>query len=98
MRNGLIIAACATLAALAPSVAHADYQDAVVYSAKTGGVSLLVMRHGKTVLEHYADGVTPDAYFELASSTKSFWGVAAAAAVQDGLMTLDEPVSKTITE
>lgn len=90
-------AACATIA-LQSAPARADFTAAAAYSAQTKGVSLLVLRHGKVVFEQYAQGVTPETFFELASGTKSFWGVAAAAAVQDKLLTLDEPVAGTIVE
>ena len=47
------------------------------------------------MFERYAagyDAATPHALY---SGTKSFWGVAAVAAAQDGLLDLDEPVART---
>jgi CubicO group peptidase (beta-lactamase class C family) len=83
---------------LAPTLARADERAAAEYNARLGGVSLLVLRDGKTVFEDYPNGGGPDKAWELASGTKSFWGVAAAVAVKDGLLTLDEKASDTLVE
>lgn len=71
---------------------------AASYSAGYNGVSTLVVKDGKIVYENYQNGSTPDDAYELASGTKSFSGVAAVAAQEDGLLSLDEKVSDTITE
>lgn len=73
-------------------------QQACEYSARMGGVSCLVMFDGKVVHESYAGAGAPDKAWGLASGTKSFSGVAAAAAVQDGLFQLDDKVSDILTE
>jgi CubicO group peptidase (beta-lactamase class C family) len=71
---------------------------AAEYSAARRGVSVLVRVDGKILFEDYPAGGSPERAHELASGTKSFSGVAAAAAVQDGLFTLDDKVSDTIVE
>lgn len=71
---------------------------AAEYSAKSKGVSMVVAQHGKIIFEDYPNGGTPAAAHELASGTKSFAGVAAIAAQEDGLLKLDEKVSLTINE
>ena len=71
---------------------------AAAYSAASRGVSMLVMVDGRVVFQDYPNGGSPGAAHELASGTKSFWGVAAAAAAADGILSLDEPVAKTLTE
>ncbi len=71
---------------------------AAEYSARYRGISLLVMVDGKTVFEDYPNGGSPTRAHGLASGTKSFSGVMAVAAQQDGLLSLDEPASKTLTE
>lgn len=68
------------------------------YSAKRNGYSFLVMWNGEVLYERYDQGWTPDSAHRLASGTKSFSGVMLAAAVKDELLTLDEPVAKTLTE
>lgn len=68
------------------------------YSAEQNGYSFLVMHDGEILFERYDQGWTPDTPYRLASGTKSFSGVMLAAAVQDGLLSVDEPVSKTIAE
>ncbi|WGM40629.1 serine hydrolase [Caulobacter sp. NIBR1757] len=66
------------------------------YSAARYGVSVLIQRDGVAVCEGYANGGTADAAYPIHSGTKSFNGVIAAAAAQDGLLTLDEPVSTSL--
>lgn len=78
--------------------AWADYQAAATYSASYRGISLLVIQDGEVVFEDYPGDGAADRAQPLASGTKSFAGILAAAAVQDGLLTLDERVSDTITE
>lgn len=67
------------------------------YSAMHRGVALLVLDHGQLVCEAYASGdaSTPN---EIWSGTKSFVGIMAAAAVQDGLLSLDERAADTLVE
>ena len=74
------------------------YAAAAAYSAQHQGVSMLVMVDGRIVFEDHPNGGAPDQARPLASGTKSFTGVMAAAAVQDGLLTLDEPAARTLTE
>lgn len=71
---------------------------AAKYSAQYKGVSMLVMVDGKLIFEDYPNGSAPDKAYELASGTKSFAGVAALAAQDDHILSLDEKVSDTITE
>ena len=78
--------------------AHADEKEAAAYSAKKGGVSLIIMRHRQIVYEDYPNQGGPEKAFELASGTKSFSGIIAAAAVMDGLLSLDEFAADTLTE
>jgi CubicO group peptidase (beta-lactamase class C family) len=75
-----------------------DYQRAADYSARSRGLSLLIMKGGKVVFEEYHNGHAAQTPHMLASGTKSFSGVVAVAAVEDGLLKLDEKVSNTITE
>ncbi len=73
-------------------------QRALAYSAARRGAAVLVLKDGKPICEGYAGEGAPDHPMETASGTKSFSGAILAAAVQDGLLTLDEPVARTITE
>jgi CubicO group peptidase (beta-lactamase class C family) len=74
------------------------YARAAEYSQRTGGLALVVLEDGRRVFEQYAPSHGPDKAHRLASGTKSFWGVLAAAAHQDGVLRLDERVSETLTE
>lgn len=79
--------------ALSPSA----LEEARSYSARHDGLSLVILQDGDLLLEDYPEG-RPDIALPLHSGTKSFVGVMAAAAVQDGLLTLDERVSETIPD
>lgn len=80
------------------TAATAGPKEACDYSARLLGVSCVVMVDGKIVHEQYRQPGDEVERWRLASGTKSFSGVVAAAAVQDQLLTLDEPVSDTLTE
>lgn len=71
---------------------------AAEYSARNRGIALLVMVDGKILFEDYPNGGSATRNHELASGTKSFSGVMAVAAQQDGLLQLGEPVAQTISE
>ncbi|TWU56985.1 Beta-lactamase [Rubripirellula tenax] len=72
---------------------------AAQYSASKKGISFLVMYDGKPIYADYPNGGSATRGHELASGTKSFTGVMAIAAIEDGLIaSLDENVSDTITE
>lgn len=68
------------------------------YFARTGGQALLVMHRGRIVHEVYREGGGVHRKQMLASGSKSFVGVAAIAAVQDGLLRLDAPASDYLAE
>lgn len=91
MRHRLVflflIAICSTANALDPAAVRA----AAAYSASQGGKSFLVIERGRTLLERSA-GEPRKIY----SGTKAFWGLAALAAAEDGLLSLDERVADTI--
>jgi CubicO group peptidase (beta-lactamase class C family) len=59
---------------------------------------MLVMENGRTIFEHYANGGSASGRWPIFSGTKSFWGIAALAAMHDRLFRLDDLVSDTITE
>jgi CubicO group peptidase (beta-lactamase class C family) len=86
--------ATTTLAEIQPS----DCERAAKYSESKRGASMLVMQNGRTIFERYANGGSPRGRWPIFSGTKSFWGIAALAAVHDGLFQLDDSVSDTITE
>lgn len=93
------LAAGAALAAAPPARAQAlNFEAAAAYSAERRGVSLLVMRGGEVVFEDYPNEGRAGRGWELASGVKSFSGVMAAAAVQDGLLAWDEAAADTLHE
>lgn len=81
--------------------AHAQasgFAAAARYSAERAGVSMLVLHRGRIVFEEYPNDGAPDRGWELASGTKSFTGLIAAAAAQDGLLDWDERAADTLQE
>ena len=68
------------------------------YHVATAGEALLVLRAGETIFEAYDHGYEAALPHLLASGTKSFTGILAALAVQEGLIEWDELVSATISE
>lgn len=101
MNRRTFLTASAALA-LAPSAFAEDIalhvNDAAAYSRARRGVSLLVMQRGRILFEDYPSPGAPDRGWELASGTKSFTGVMAAAAVKDRLLDLNEPAAETLPE
>lgn len=85
-------------AAAMPAPSHPACETARAYSDARAGVSVLVLKDGKVACESYGPGGGADVGHEIWSGTKSFNGLIAAAAVQDGLLMLDEPVSLTLPE
>lgn len=69
---------------------------AKAYSTAQHGVSVLIQQDGAVVCEGYANGGGADTAWPIHSGTKSFNGLILAAAVQDGLLSLDEPVATTL--
>jgi CubicO group peptidase (beta-lactamase class C family) len=79
--------------ALSPSL-----DAAVEYSEAHAGLAVAIWHDGKPILSRSRAGIDASAQHLMASGSKSFAGVVAAAAVDDGLITWDEPVSGTLTE
>jgi CubicO group peptidase (beta-lactamase class C family) len=95
---GILLAAFLTSTSAFAEIQVADCARAAKYSESKRGVSMLVMQNGRTVFEHYANGGSASGRWPIFSGTKSFWGIAALAAVREGLFKLDDFVSDTITE
>jgi CubicO group peptidase (beta-lactamase class C family) len=75
-----------------------DFAAAARYSADRRGISLVAMQDGEILFEDYPNEGGVDRFWELASGTKSFSGVIAAAAAADGLLDIDEPAALTLPE
>ena len=87
---GALLFVSTTPAALAdPNAIRA----AAAYSRSAGGTSFLAIQNGQTVLEQNASEA-----HRIYSGTKAFWGLAALAAAEDGLLSLDERVAETIPD
>ena len=101
----IMVAALVALLADSPVLAdvltgrgNAACEAAAAYSDQHRGIGILVMRDGQVVCEAYGDPADRDRPHPIHSGTKSFTGAMAILAEADGLLQLDEPVSRTITE
>lgn len=75
-----------------------NVEAAAAYASKHGLHALIVSHEGKTIFEKYGAGFDRAKPHALYSGTKSFWGVLAVAAEDDGLLDLDELVMRTLPE
>jgi CubicO group peptidase (beta-lactamase class C family) len=82
-----LISASATAVPVNPDALRA----AAAYSKSQGGKSFLALQNGQVLLEQNANEA-----HKIFSGTKAFWGLAALAAAEDGLLSLDERVAETI--
>jgi CubicO group peptidase (beta-lactamase class C family) len=96
--SGVFLLTFATTSPAIAEIQHADCVRAATYSESRRGVSILVIQNARKIFEHYANGGSVNGRWPIFSGTKSFWGIAALAAVHDGLFRLDDVVSDTITE
>jgi len=100
MQRRVFLAGAAVSALAAPAVAQTlDVAAAAAYSAARRGVSLIVMQGGAIQFEDYPNEGAARRGWELASGAKSFCGIMAAAAIQDGLIRdWDEPCVEMLPE
>lgn len=94
----ILLSWVAALPLLATPLTRQALRDAADYSANRRGCALLVIQHGKTLLEEYPNGGGARVPHPIYSGTKSFFTMAALVAAQEGLLRMDEPVSNSITE
>lgn len=77
---------------------NAAHAEAARYLESVNGHAMLVYEEGRLVFERYFNGYQAGTPHLLASGTKSFSGFMAVAAQEDGLLSLDEKISATLTE
>lgn len=68
------------------------------YSASHNGRAMIVQEGGKLRFESYYSGYSKGEPLHIYSGTKSFFGVLAAIAQEEGILDLDERVADTVTE
>ncbi|MEM1441451.1 MAG: serine hydrolase domain-containing protein [Verrucomicrobiota bacterium] len=71
---------------------------AQAYSATHNGRAMIVQEGGKLRFEKYYNGYSKGTPLHIFSGTKSFFGVLAVIAEEEGLLSLDERVAETVTE
>jgi CubicO group peptidase (beta-lactamase class C family) len=79
-------------------ITASDFASAARYSRSHGGLALRVEQRGRVIYENYAPGYSASTPHRIFSGTKSFVAVAALIAMQEGLLSLDEKASDTLTE
>ncbi|MCE0523258.1 MAG: beta-lactamase family protein [Methylacidiphilales bacterium] len=92
----LVLAWTAPLAG--DEITAANFAKAAKYSRTHGGLALRVEQGGAVIHEDYAPGFSASTPHKIYSGTKSFVAVGAAIAMQEGLLTLNEKASDTLTE
>lgn len=65
------------------------------YSAERDGASFIVVRHGIVMAESYTAG-NADTRWPIGTGTRAFMALLVASLVEDGLLSLDEPVAMTL--
>lgn len=80
------------------SLPAAQLKAAADYSGAHKGYGFLAIQNGKVVYESYANGGKRSDARRIYSGTKGFWGLAALAAADDGILSFDESVADTIHE
>lgn len=84
--------------AVAQKPPAAAFEKARRHAAATGAQAMLVMWRGEIVFEEYMAGGSRDSRQRMASISKSITGLATVAAVADGKIELDAPVSRYLPE
>lgn len=82
----------------AQTITEANFANAAQYSRNHGGLALRVESGGRQLYENYVGAWSSASPHKIYSGTKSFVAVAALIAQQEGLLTLDEKASDTLTE
>ena len=72
--------------------------NALAYAERHALHALVIARRGRLALECYGPTYASDRSHALYSGTKSFWGVLAVAAQEDGILRLDEQAALTLRE
>jgi len=99
MRLFLIgLLALATSDFLPADITPEHFAQAAHYSRTHGGVTLRVEQNGSVIDEDYAPGFSSSTPHKIYSGTKSFIGVTALIAQQEGLLNLNERACDTLTE
>jgi CubicO group peptidase (beta-lactamase class C family) len=83
---------------ITPPFSPVSLRSAADYLKELNGHAMLVYHRDELVFEEYFNGWSADQPHRLASGTKSFSGAMLAAAVEDGLLTIDEKAVDTIAE
>jgi len=81
---------------LPPAVGALRFEDAATYAIIEGARAVIAIQNGQVVLERYGNGGSSSRGETLASGTKSFTCPLAAAAEDDGLITVDELVGNVL--
>ena len=101
LRLPVFCIACLFSAALTaqPELPDQNMANAAAYAEAMGGAAVLIMQNDSIVYAAYHNGADTSVVTHIFSATKAFWAIAAAAALESGLIdSYEERVSATITE
>ena len=93
-----VLGVCCEAPGRGDEITAKNFALAAQYSRNHGGVALRVEQDGRMLFESYAPGCSASTPHKIYSGTKSFVAVAALVAQQQGLLTLNEKASDTLTE
>lgn len=94
----LLFSIAGTSAVFCSEITPKNWAMASKYSRSHGGEVLRVEQGGKVMYEDYLTGFSEDTPHKIYSGTKCFVAITALIAQQEGLLTLDEKASDTLTE
>lgn len=94
----VVLGVCYVPSVWGEEISAKNFAMAAQYSRNHGGVALRVERGGQLLYENYAPDWSATTPHKIYSGTKSFVAVAALMAQQDGLLSLNEKASDTLTE
>ena len=93
-----LIVLCSAIAGRAAAGSEAAWTSAAAYSERAGGLALVACVDGRVVFERYAGGASASTPLRIYSGTKGFWTIAALKAEEQGILDLEEPASRTLSE
>src|ERR1700677_2245310 len=95
---GLFASLLISTPAHAATISEDNFAMAARYSRTHGGLGIRVEQGGRLLFEDYIRGFSADTPHRIYSGTKSFVAIGVLVAEEEGLLTLDEKASDTLTE
>ncbi len=94
----VVVTMLSTSSSLHAQLSADSIAKAQQYSARNNGRAMIIQEGGDLRFEKYYNGYSKGEPLHIYSGTKSFFGVLAVIAEEDGLLSLEERVAETVTE